>query len=240
MGSIYANLTRSYKNFAEQYNKWHEKTSGSLNISNHFEINSQYKTLLSAATERKEVTSLKKFQADYNKYVDDLLKLAPQKQTYPNISMKELKEGNNVAKEEQKGEHIKQTTTIPTPNINVFLPASKPINFFSAQYSGHDLQQSHSQEKNLDYNPDRLFLHSQENIDMHTSMNSDLQRFEAFNKLLESFCTPVKIDSLAVLGDITGSLQLSQPFKLAESQGHSQQKVDDKKNTEKVNNFLFR
>lgn len=83
MGSVYANLTRSYKNFADHYNKWHEKTSGSLNISNHFEINGQYKTLLNAATQRKEVTSLKKFQADYNKYVDDLLKLAPQKQTYP-------------------------------------------------------------------------------------------------------------------------------------------------------------
>jgi len=83
MGSTYANLTRSYKNFADQYNKWHEKTSCSLSHSNHLQINNQYKVLLNAATERKPPRSLKKFQADYNKYVDDLLKLAPHKQTYP-------------------------------------------------------------------------------------------------------------------------------------------------------------
>lgn len=162
--------------------------------------------------------------------------------------MKELKESNNVAKEEQKEEHIKQTTILPMPNINVFLPVSKPVNFFAAHCSSHDVQQSHSQEKNPDFNSDRLLctpspnftVHSQENIDIPAPMNSDLQRFETLNKFLESFCTPVKIDSLAALEDIMGSLPLSQPFRLAENEGHSQQRVDDKRNTEKTNNFLFR
>lgn len=84
---MYGDLTRSYKNFAEQYNKWHEKISDSLSHSNHVAINNQYRKLITAATTKTQPKSIKRFKADYNKYVDDLLKLAPQKRTYPVCSL---------------------------------------------------------------------------------------------------------------------------------------------------------
>ena len=85
---IYDKIAITYHDFANQYNKWHGKTSDALDRIRHIEVNSQYKTLTKTEPEKKPQKAKKsklgsKFAVDYNKFVDDLLKLTPHNQTYP-------------------------------------------------------------------------------------------------------------------------------------------------------------
>lgn len=134
IGVVFSDLSKSCKDFAMYYNKWREKILEILNYVNPTYINEKYKTLLSVATEEKAPRSLQEFQADYNKYVDDLLKLTPHKRSTPTsiteihkaISLEELNEKESNIKKLMSPEltmnHLTTNTMLNTSSVNDLKP----------------------------------------------------------------------------------------------------------------------
>ncbi len=88
MAALYDKVAMCQHDFANQYNKWHNKTSASLENIKLPGLNAQYKLLVRALPEKKPPKPRRpklgsKFAVDYNKFVDDLLRLTPHNQSYP-------------------------------------------------------------------------------------------------------------------------------------------------------------
>jgi len=92
VAQIYDKIALMHHDFANQYNKWHAKTAETLDKIKPVEVNSQFKQLTrNLCGDKKTPSKLKKKQdskyaMDYNKFVDDLLKLTPHNQNYPVFS----------------------------------------------------------------------------------------------------------------------------------------------------------
>lgn len=76
-----------HHDFPNQYNKWCNKSTRSLDIIKPLDANKRYIKLLETSQSEPDQKSKKikpesKSVDDYNKYVDELLKLTPHNQTY--------------------------------------------------------------------------------------------------------------------------------------------------------------
>lgn len=83
----YMKVIKMQHDFPNQYNKWYNRTERKLDIIKPAAVNERYKALIkSGLAKPPEVAKPKtgsKLIDDYNKYVDDLLKLSSHNQNYP-------------------------------------------------------------------------------------------------------------------------------------------------------------
>ena len=86
--SIYEKIITVRHEFPNQYAKWSNKHSYTLDIIKPSKVNERYKLLLQRNSEEgkakgKKPQSGTKLVEDFNKYVDELLKLTPHNKAYP-------------------------------------------------------------------------------------------------------------------------------------------------------------